>query len=53
LSARTRSAVWCLAAVRTSNDASHRLFTGSSYVPEAPADSDGFAHYAKLRPGPR
>jgi spore coat polysaccharide biosynthesis predicted glycosyltransferase SpsG/GNAT superfamily N-acetyltransferase len=52
LSARTRGAVWCLAAVHTSNDASLRLFTGSSYVLEAPADNDGFAQYAKLRPGP-
>jgi spore coat polysaccharide biosynthesis predicted glycosyltransferase SpsG/L-amino acid N-acyltransferase YncA len=53
LSTRTGSAVWALASVHASNDASHRLFTGSSYVPEAPADVDGFEQYAKLRPGPR
>ena len=37
-----------LAAVHTANAASRRLFLGSGYLPDLPADADGFERFVKL-----
>ena len=37
-----------LAAVHTTNAASRRLFLGSGYLPDRPADSDGFERFVKF-----
>jgi ribosomal protein S18 acetylase RimI-like enzyme len=47
LESRVGRPLLCLAAVRTTNDASRRLFARSAYLPEAPADDDGFELFAK------
>jgi RimJ/RimL family protein N-acetyltransferase len=44
--------VWCLATVHTGNVASRRLFLAAGYVPDAPANADGFERYAAFRSGP-
>jgi spore coat polysaccharide biosynthesis predicted glycosyltransferase SpsG len=43
-----------LAAVHTGNAASPRLFLGAGYLPDLPADGDGFERFVKVAtPGPR
>ncbi|GAA2169572.1 GNAT family N-acetyltransferase [Pedococcus bigeumensis] len=37
-----------LAAVHTANTASRRLFLGSGYLPDLPADADGFERFVKF-----
>jgi hypothetical protein len=42
-----------LAAVHTGNAASRRLFLGAGYLPDLPADGDGFERFVKVAtPGP-
>jgi RimJ/RimL family protein N-acetyltransferase len=53
LLAHTAGPVIAIAAIRTDNAASRRLFTRSGYLRDSDPDHDGFSHYVKNLGAPR